>query len=585
MTPILLSRDNEKPQALSKNHGQEGRIKADYRKGIKVKMISAHNVTLRIGKKALFEDVNIKFTEGNCYGMIGANGAGKSTFLKILSGELEPTSGDIVITPGQRLSFLKQDHFRYDDFQVLDTVIMGNARLYEIMKEKDAIYMKEDFTEEDGIKAADLEGEFASMNGWEAESDAANLLNGLGVETDLHYKLMKDLTGAEKVKVLLAQALFGNPDILLLDEPTNHLDLDAIAWLEEFLINFENIVIVVSHDRYFLNKVCTQIADIDYSKIQLYAGNYDFWYESSQLIVKQMKEANRKKEEKIKELQEFIQRFSANASKSKQATSRKKALEKIELDDIKPSSRKYPYIDFRPAREIGNEVLTVTNLSKTIDGVKILDNISFTLNREDKVALVGPNELAKTVLFKILSGEMEPDEGDYKWGITTSHSYFPKDNSAEFDNDDIIVDWLTQYSPEKDVTYVRGFLGRMLFAGEDGVKKVRVLSGGEKVRCMLSKMMISGSNVLMLDEPTDHLDMESITALNNGLMKFQGVLLFSSRDHQIVETTANRIMEIVNGQLIDKITTYDEYLASDDMARKRQVFTLTEEQVAENAEG
>lgn len=548
-------------------------------------MISAHNVTLRIGKKALFEDVNIKFTEGNCYGMIGANGAGKSTFLKILSGELEPTSGDIVITPGQRLSFLKQDHFRYDDFQVLDTVIMGNSRLYEIMKEKDAIYMKEDFTEEDGIKAADLEGEFASMNGWEAESDAANLLNGLGVETDLHYKLMKDLTGAEKVKVLLAQALFGNPDILLLDEPTNHLDLDAIAWLEEFLINFENIVIVVSHDRYFLNKVCTQIADIDYSKIQLYAGNYDFWYESSQLIVKQMKEANRKKEEKIKELQEFIQRFSANASKSKQATSRKKALEKIELDDIKPSSRKYPYIDFRPAREIGNEVLTVTNLSKTIDGVKILDNISFTLNREDKVALVGPNELAKTVLFKILAGEMEPDEGDYKWGITTSHSYFPKDNSAEFDNDDIIVDWLTQYSPEKDVTYVRGFLGRMLFAGEDGVKKVRVLSGGEKVRCMLSKMMISGSNVLMLDEPTDHLDMESITALNNGLMKFQGVLLFSSRDHQIVETTANRIMEIVNGQLIDKITTYDEYLASDDMARKRQVFTLTEEQVTENAEG
>ncbi len=585
MTPVLLSRDNEKTQALPKSHGQRRRIKADYRKGIKVKMISASNVTLRIGKKALFEDVNIKFTEGNCYGMIGANGAGKSTFLKILSGELEPTSGDIVITPGQRLSFLKQDHFRYDEFQVLDTVIMGNTRLYEIMKEKDAIYMKEDFTEADGIKAADLEGEFASMNGWEAESDAANLLNGLGVETDLHYKLVKDLTGGSKVKVLLAQALFGNPDILLLDEPTNHLDLDAIAWLEEFLINFENTVIVVSHDRYFLNKVCTQIADIDYSKIQLYAGNYDFWYESSQLIVKQMKEANRKKEEKIKELQEFIQRFSANASKSKQATSRKKALEKIELDDIKPSSRKYPYIDFRPAREIGNEVLTVTNLSKTIDGVKILDNISFTLNREDKVALVGPNELAKTVLFKILSGEMEPDEGDYKWGITTSHSYFPKDNSVEFNNDDIIVDWLTQYSPEKDVTYVRGFLGRMLFAGEDGVKKVRVLSGGEKVRCMLSKMMISGSNVLMLDEPTDHLDMESITALNNGLVKFQGVLLFSSRDHQIVETTSNRIMEIVNGQLIDKITTYDEYLASDDMARKRQVFTLTEEQAAENGEG
>lgn len=545
-------------------------------------MISAHNVTLRIGKKALFEDVNIKFTEGNCYGLIGANGAGKSTFLKILSGELETSSGDIVITPGERLSFLKQDHYRYDDYQVLDTVIMGNTRLYEIMKEKDAIYMKEDFTDADGIKAADLEGEFAAMNGWEAESDAANLLNGLGIDTDLHYKYVKDLNGAEKVKVLLSQALFGNPDILLLDEPTNHLDLDAIAWLEEFLINFDNTVIVVSHDRYFLNKVCTHIADIDYSKIQLYAGNYDFWYESSQLMVKQMKESNRKKEEKIKELQEFVQRFSANASKSKQATSRKRALEKIELDDIKPSSRKYPYIDFRPAREIGNEVLSVTNLSKTINGVKILDNITFTINREDKVALVGPNELAKSVLFKILSGEMEPDEGEYKWGITTSHSYFPKDNSAEFDNDDTIADWLTQYSPEKDATYVRGFLGRMLFAGEDGVKKVKILSGGEKVRCMLSKLMISASNVLLLDEPTDHLDMESITALNNSIVKFQGVILFSSRDHQIVQTTANRIMEIVNGQLIDKITTYDEYLESDEMARKRQVFTLTEEQSEEN---
>ncbi|RKD35409.1 ABC-F family ATP-binding cassette domain-containing protein [Lacrimispora algidixylanolytica] len=545
-------------------------------------MISAHNVTLRIGKKALFEDVNIKFTEGNCYGLIGANGAGKSTFLKILSGELETSSGDIVITPGERLSFLRQDHYRYDEFQVLDTVIMGNTRLYEIMKEKDAIYMKEDFTDADGIKAADLEGEFAAMNGWEAESDAANLLNGLGIDTDLHYKYVKDLNGAEKVKVLLSQALFGNPDILLLDEPTNHLDLDAIAWLEEFLINFDNTVIVVSHDRYFLNKVCTHIADIDYSKIQLYAGNYDFWYESSQLMVKQMKESNRKKEEKIKELQEFVQRFSANASKSKQATSRKRALEKIELDDIKPSSRKYPYIDFRPAREIGNEVLSVTNLSKTINGVKILDNISFTINREDKVALVGPNELAKSVLFKILAGEMEPDEGEYKWGITTSHSYFPKDNSAEFDNDDTIADWLTQYSPEKDATYVRGFLGRMLFAGEDGVKKVKILSGGEKVRCMLSKLMISASNVLLLDEPTDHLDMESITALNNSIVKFQGVILFSSRDHQIVQTTANRIMEIVNGQLIDKITTYDEYLESDEMARKRQVFTLTEEQSEEN---
>lgn len=541
-------------------------------------MISTSNVTLRLGKKALFEDVSIKFTEGNCYGMIGANGAGKSTFLRILSGQLEPTNGEVIITSGQRLSFLQQNHNKYDEFAVLDTVIMGNARLYEIMKEKDLIYMKEDFTEEDGIKAADLEGEFAAMDGWEAESNAANMLNGLGIETELHEKLVKDLLGAQKVKVLLAQALFGNPDILLLDEPTNHLDLDAIAWLEEFLINFENTVIVVSHDRYFLNKVCTQIADIDYGKIQLYAGNYDFWYESSQLMVKQMKDANKKKEDKMKELQEFIQRFSANASKSKQATSRKKALEKIELDEIRPSSRKYPYIDFKPEREIGNEVLTVENLSKTIDGVTILDNISFTLTREDKVALVGPNELAKTVLFKILAGEMEPDEGTYKWGLTTSQAYFPKDNSAEFDNDDIIVDWLTQYSPLKDVTYVRGFLGRMLFAGEDGVKKVKVLSGGEKVRCMLSKMMISGANVLILDEPTDHLDMESITALNNGMTKFSGVLIFSSRDHQIVETTANRIMEVVNGKLIDKITTYDEYLDSDEMARKRQVFTVTEQE-------
>ncbi len=541
-------------------------------------MISANNVTLRVGKKALFEDVNIKFTEGNCYGLIGANGAGKSTFLKILSGKLEPTSGEVAITPGQRLSFLQQDHFKYDEFTVLDTVIMGNQRLYDIMKEKDAIYLKEDFNDEDGIKAAELEGEFASMNGWEAESDAENLLNGLGVDTEFHYKQMKELTGSLKVKVLLAQALFGNPDILLLDEPTNHLDLDAIAWLEEFLINFENTVIVVSHDRYFLNKVCTQIADIDYGKIQLYAGNYDFWFESSQLMIKQMKEANRKKEEKIKELQEFIQRFSANASKSKQATSRKRALEKIELDEIKPSSRKYPYIDFRPFREIGNEVLTVENLTKTIDGVKVLDNISFTLGREDKVALVGPNELAKTTLFKILSGEMEPDSGDYKWGLTTTQAYFPKDSSAEFENDDTIVDWLTQYSPEKDVTYVRGFLGRMLFAGEDGVKKVKVLSGGERVRCMLSKMMISGANVLMFDEPTDHLDMESITALNNGMKKFPGVMIFSSRDHQVVETTANRIMEIINGQLVDKITTYDEYLASDEMARKRFTFTVTESQ-------
>ena len=537
-------------------------------------MISANNVTLRLGKKALFEDVNIKFTEGNCYGLIGANGAGKSTFLKILSKELDSTNGEIVITPGQRLSFLKQDHFQYDEYPVMDTVIMGNARLYEIMKEKDAIYAKEDFTDDDGIRASELEAEFADMDGWEAESDASTLLNGLGIDTEFHYVLMKELTGAQKVKILLAQALFGNPDILLLDEPTNHLDLDAIAWLEEFLINFDNTVIVVSHDRYFLNKVCTHIADIDYGKIQLYAGNYDFWYESSQLMIRQMKEANKKKEEKIKELQEFISRFSANASKSKQATSRKKALEKIQLDEIRPSSRKYPYIDFRPNREIGNEVLTVEGISKTIDGVKVLDNISFILGHDDKVAFVGSNEFAKTTLFKILSGEMEPDEGSYKWGVTTSQSYFPKDNTKEFDNDDIIVDWLTQYSEIKDVTYVRGFLGRMLFAGEDGVKKVRVLSGGEKVRCMLSKLMISGANVLILDEPTDHLDMESITALNNGMIKFPGVLLFSSRDHQIVQTTANRIIEILpNGGMIDKITTFDEYLESDEMARKRTVYT------------
>ena len=537
-------------------------------------MIQANNVTLRIGKKALFEDVNIKFTEGNCYGLIGANGAGKSTFLKILSGQLETTNGDISITPGQRLSFLEQDHFKYDTYPVMDVVIMGNERLYQIMKEKDAIYAKEDFSDEDGLRASELEGEFAEMDGWEAESNAAMLLNGLGIGTDLHYSIMSDLNGSEKVKVLLAKALFGNPDILLLDEPTNHLDLDAIAWLEEFLINFENTVIVVSHDRYFLNKVCTHTADIDYGKIQLYAGNYDFWFESSQLLVKQMKEANKKKEEKIKELQEFISRFSANASKSKQATSRKKALEKIELDDIRPSSRKYPYIDFRPEREIGNEVLSVEGISKTINGEKILDNISFIVNREDKIAFVGSNEAAKTTLFQILIGELEPDEGSYKWGVTTSQTYFPKDSTEEFNNDLTIVDWLTGYSAIKDATYVRGFLGRMLFAGEDGVKKVKVLSGGEKVRCLLSKMMISGANCLILDEPTNHLDMESITALNNGLIKFPGAALFACHDHQFVQTTANRIMEFLpDGSMIDKITTYDEYLESDEMARKRTVYT------------
>ena len=545
-------------------------------------MIAASNVTYRVGKKALFEEVNIKFTEGNCYGVIGANGAGKSTLLKILSGALEPTSGEVIITSGQRLSVLEQDQFKYDAYPVLSTVIMGNKRLYEVMQEKDALYAKADFSDEDGIRAAELEGEFAQMDGWNAESDAETMLNGLGIGPELHHKMMNELKGSEKVKVLLAKALFGNPDILLLDEPTNHLDLGSIEWLEDFLINFENTVIVVSHDRYFLNKVCTNIADIDYGKITLFAGNYDFWFESSQLIVRQQKEANRKKEEKIKELQEFIQRFSANASKSKQATSRKRALEKIELDDIKPSSRQYPYIQFKPNREIGNDVLEVNNLTKTINGVKVLDNISFILNRTDKVALVGPNELAKTVLMQILAGEMEPDSGDYKWGLTTSQSYFPKDNTKEFDSEDTIVEWLTQYSPDKDTQFVRGYLGRMLFKGDDGVKKVNVLSGGEKVRCMLSKMMISGSNVLILDEPTDHLDMEAISALNDGLKNFPGVIIFASRDHQVVETTANRIMEIIDGKLIDKLTTYDEYLASDEEIKKRFTFTLSEEDAGDN---
>lgn len=542
-------------------------------------MIQAANISLRLGKRALFEDVNIKFTEGNCYGLIGANGAGKSTFLKILSGVIEPTSGDIIITPGQRLSVLEQDHFKYDDYTVLDTVIMGNQRLYEIRNEKDALYAKEDFSDEDGIRASELEAEFAEMDGWNAESDAENLLNGLGVDNQYHYQMMSEIPAAIKVKVLLAKALFGNPDILLLDEPTNHLDLDAIAWLEEFLINFENTVIVVSHDRYFLNKVCTNIADIDYGKIQLYAGNYDFWYESSTLMQKQRKEANKKKEEQIKELKEFIARFSANASKSKQATSRKKALEKIELEDIRPSSRKYPYIDFRPQREIGNDVLFVSNVSKTINGKKILDNISFNVNHDDKIAFVGGNEAAKTLLFQILMGEMEPDEGDIKWGVTTSQSYFPKDNTKIFDNDLTIAEWLTQFSEIKDASYVRGFLGRMLFAGEEGVKKMRVLSGGEKVRVLLSRMMIEASNVLVLDEPTDHLDMESIAALNTGLQKFPGVLLFSSRDHQIVETTANRIIEIMpDGTIVDKVGTYDEYLDSDINARKRTIYNTAEDE-------
>ncbi|MBQ1316643.1 MAG: ATP-binding cassette domain-containing protein [Lachnospiraceae bacterium] len=541
-------------------------------------MIAASNVTYRVGKKALFEDVNIKFTEGNCYGLIGANGAGKSTFLKILAGQLDTTQGTIIVTPGDRISFLEQDHFKYDAYTVRETVILGNPRLYEVMKEKDALYAKEDFSDEDGIRAAELEGEFAEMNGWEADADAESLLFGLGIDSSLHDTPMRDLDGSHKVKVLLAQALFGSPDILLLDEPTNHLDLEAIDWLEEFLIGFPNTVIVVSHDRYFLNKVCTSIADIDYGKITLFAGNYDFWFESSQLLVRQMKEENKKKEEKIKELKEFISRFSANASKSKQATSRKRALEKIELDTMRPSSRKYPYIDFKPERSIGNDVLLIEDLSKTIDGEVVFEHLNLLINRTDKVAFVGGNERAKTVLFKILAGEMEPDSGYYKWGITTSRAYYPKEPGTLFDNDLTIADWLTQYSEIKDATYVRGFLGRMLFAGEDGLKRVRVLSGGEKVRCLLSKMMISGANVLILDEPTNHLDMEAITALNNGMIKFPGVLLFTLRDHQVVSTTANRIIEFLpDGSIIDKVGSYDDYLAQEEGAKKRQVYVAQEE--------
>ena len=549
-------------------------------------MISANNVTYRVGKKALFEDVNIKFTEGGCYGIIGANGAGKSTFLKILSGQLDTTSGEIAITPGQRLSFLEQDHEKYNDQVVLDTVIQGNQKLYEIGREKDELYAKPDFSDDDGIRAAELESEYAEMGGYESESDAESLLNGLGIEDEYHYQKMGDLNGAQKVKVLLARALFGSPDILLLDEPTNHLDLDAIAWLEEFLINFPNIVIVVSHDRYFLNKVCTDIADIDYGKITLYAGNYDFWYESSQLMIRQMKEANKKKEEKIKELKEFISRFSANASKSKQATSRKRALEKIELDEIKPSSRKYPFIDFRPDREIGNEVLTVEHLTKTVGGVKLLDDVSFVVKHDDKIAFVGSQEQAKTALFEILMGNMEPDSGSYKWGVTTSQSYFKKDNTDLFDTEEDITQWLTAYSQIKDVTYVRGFLGRMLFRGEDGIKKVKVLSGGEKVRCQLSSMMISGANCLIFDEPTNHLDMESISALNDGMIKFHGVELIACRDHQVVQTTSNRIIEILpGGGIIDKETDYDTYLEQDADARKRTVYVAdTSADVEEDAE-
>lgn len=524
-------------------------------------MITVTNVGLRYGDKKLFEDVNIKFTPGNCYGVIGANGAGKSTFLKILSGEIEANSGEVSIAPGVRMSVLKQDHYVYDEFEVLQTVIMGNARLYEIMKEKDALYAKADFTDEDGIKASELEGEFAELNGWEAESEASTLLQGLGIGIDMHYKQMSELAGGEKVKVLLAQALFGNPGVLILDEPTNHLDIKSINWLEEFLINFEGTVIVVSHDRHFLNKVCTHMADVDFGKIKLYVGNYDFWYESSQLALQLMKDQNKKKEEKIKQLQEFIARFSANASKSKQATSRKKLLDKISVDDIQPSSRRYPYVGFKPEREVGNDILTVDRLSKTIDGVKVLNNVSFTIAKGDKIAFVGENEIAQTTLFKILSGEMEPDSGEFKWGITITKAYFPKDNSEYFNDCDLnLVDWMRQFSDEKSESYLRGFLGRMLFSGDEALKEAKVLSGGEKVRCMLSKMMLSSANVLIMDQPTNHLDLESITAVNNGLMDYKSVVLFASHDHQFIQTIANRIIEITEDGTVDKRMSYDEYL-------------------------
>ena len=523
-------------------------------------MIEAVGVTLRFGKRVLFEDVNIKFKKGDCYGLIGANGAGKSTFLKILSGEIEPSKGEINIGKGERLSVLKQDHFAYEDYTIIDTVIMGNSELYSIMKEKDAIYSKPDFSEEDGMKAAKLEERFAELDGWNAESDAAVLLNNLGISSENHYKYMREIEAKEKVKVLLAQALFGNPDVLLLDEPTNDLDLKAIQWLQDFLIEFENTVIVVSHDRYFLNKVCTNIADVDFGKITLYPGNYDFWHESSQLALKQMKEANKKKEEKIKELQEFIARFSANASKSKQATSRKKSLEKIELDEIKPSNRKYPYIDFKPDREQGKEILEVSHISKTVDGKKILNDVSFSVSRDDKIAFLADNELAKTVLFQIIAGEIEPDEGTIKWGTTITYSYFPKDNNYLFNQDVNLVDWLRQYSKDQDETYIRSFLGRMLFSGEEALKKVNVLSGGEKVRCVLSKLMLSGANLLIFDEPTNHLDMESITSLNEGMCKYKGVLLFTSHDHQLTQTVANKIIELKENKTIIKQGTYDEYL-------------------------
>lgn len=529
-------------------------------------MISTSGVTLQFGKRVLFKDVSIKFTPGNCYGVIGANGAGKSTFLKLLSGDIEPTKGSIDITPGERMSVLKQDHFAFDEYEVLRTVIMGNQHLVDIMDEKDAIYAKPDFSDEDGIRAGELEAEFAELNGWDAESDAAKLLNGLGIGEEYHYQKMSELDPALKVRVLLAQALFGNPDILLLDEPTNHLDLASINWLEDFLAGFENTVIVVSHDRHFLNQVCTHIADVDFGKIQLYVGNYDFWYHSSQLALQLAKDANKKKEEKIKELQTFIARFAANASKSKQATSRKKLLDKITLDDIKPSSRRYPYIAFTPDREAGDQLLLVEGISKTIDGEKVLNNVSFTVRKGDKIAFTGPNSAGKTALFQILMGEMEPDEGSFKWGVTTTQAYLPNDNTEYFEGCELsLTDWLRQYSKDTDESFVRGFLGRMLFSGEESLKQASVISGGEKVRCMLSKMMLSGANVLLMDEPTNHLDLESITALNDGLINFKGTLLFVSHDHQFVQTIADRIIELTPEGVFDKLTSYDDFLADEDV--------------------
>jgi len=534
-------------------------------------MISTSGITLRFGKRALFEDVNIKFTPGNCYGLIGANGAGKSTFLKILSGEVEQSSGEVHITPGERLAVLKQNHYEYDSFKVLETVIMGHKKLYEVMKEKDALYAKADFTDEDGMRAGELEAEFADMNGWEAESEAAEMLNGLGISTDLHDKQMSELSGNEKVRVLLAQALFGSPHILLLDEPTNHLDIESIRWLEDFLAKYEGTVVVVSHDRHFLNTVCTHIADIDFGKIQMYVGNYDFWYESSQLALSLMRSENKKKEDKIKELQAFIQRFSANKSKSKQATSRKKLLDKITLDDIRPSNRKYPFILFKGEREAGKQLLLVEGLTKSVEGEKLIDNLTITINKGDKIAFVGPNSLPKTTFFQLIAGELEADSGNYSWGVTTTRAYFPKDNSAYFDGVDLnLVDWLRQYSKDPDETFLRGFLGRMLFSGDDAMKKASVLSGGEKVRCMLSKMMLEGANVFILDEPTNHLDLESITALNNGLIDTDCTILFTSHDHQFVQTIANRIIEITPNGVIDRMMTYDEYLESAEVKEIRE---------------